>query len=231
MKPLISESQDDDALRLLGRASVQVVHDLKNQLNGLKLYATFLKKRLENSEAASEELATVTKLIAGLDRMAKDVSLITQLGRPLQLKKQAGTDLEKIVREIAIALNTENAANVTESSTEIVVNGPAATLAGEFDPILLADAFKWISLSAMKLNGKTGASSLEIKLKHDTSASDTNGMIEWPVFDSSDHDPFHSLAGSNELQLSLAARIIEAHGGTASRENGALCVRLPLDNA
>jgi light-regulated signal transduction histidine kinase (bacteriophytochrome) len=231
MKPLISESHDDDALRLLGRASVQVVHDLKNQLNGLKLYATFLKKRLEKSEPTSEEVTTVTKLIAGLDRMAKDVSLITQLGRPLQLKKQPATDLEKLVREMAIGLNTEIAANGTESPAQILVNGPETALAGEFDPLLLADAFKWISLGAMKLNAKTGASSLEIKLKHVSSASDTNGMIEWPVFDSSDHDPFHSLAGSNELQLSLAAKIIEAHGGTASRENGALCVRLPLDNA
>jgi light-regulated signal transduction histidine kinase (bacteriophytochrome) len=210
---------------------VQVVHDLKNQLNGLKLYATFLKKRLEKSEPTSEEVTTVTKLIAGLDRMAKDVSLITQLGRPLQLKKQAGIDLEKIVREIAIGLNAENAANVAESPPQILVNGTEAALAGEFDPLLLADAFKWISLGAMKLNAKAAASSLEIKLMHDSGASDTNGVIEWPVFDSSDHDPFHSLAGSNELQLSLAARIIEAHGGTASRENGALCVRLPIDNA
>ena len=78
MKPLLSEANDDDALRLLGRASVQVVHDLKNQLNGLKLYATFLKKRLEKGERPADELETVTKLITGLDRMAKDVSLITQ---------------------------------------------------------------------------------------------------------------------------------------------------------
>jgi signal transduction histidine kinase len=227
MKPLISESHDEDALRLLGRASVQVVHDLKNQLNGLKLYATFLKKRLEKTDSAAEELATVTKLITGLDRMAKDVSLITQFGRPLQLQKQPGTDLEKIVREIANGLNTQNAAT-TSDSPQIVVNSAVAELAGEFDPLLLADAFKWISLGAMTLNAKAPSSSLEIQLKHDE--SQMNGLIEWQVFDSSDHDPFHSLAGSNELQLSLAARVIEAHGGTASRENGALCVRLPLSN-
>src|SRR6185503_11480803 len=101
MKPLISESQDDDALRLLGRASVQVVHDLKNQLNGLKLYATFLKKRLEKGERPADELETVTKLITGLDRMAKDVSLITQFGRPLELNKKAGTDAAQIMREVA----------------------------------------------------------------------------------------------------------------------------------
>ncbi len=43
-----------------------------------------------------------------------------------------------------------------------------------------------------------------------------------------DHDPFHSFAGSNEIRLSLAARIIEAHGGSANCEDGALRVRLPL---
>ena len=50
MKPLLSESQDQESLQALGRASVQIVHDLKNQLNGLKLYATFLRKRMEKSE-------------------------------------------------------------------------------------------------------------------------------------------------------------------------------------
>jgi hypothetical protein len=46
MKPLLSGMQDIDKLQDLGRASIQIVHDLKNQLNGLKLYATFLRKLL-----------------------------------------------------------------------------------------------------------------------------------------------------------------------------------------
>ena len=223
MKPLLSESNDDDALRLLGRASVQVVHDLKNQLNGLKLYATFLKKRLEKGERPADELETVTKLITGLDRMAKDVSLITRFGRPLELNKKPGTDLGQIMREVAGGLNKEG-----DSQPPVVVKG-AETLTGQFDPILLADALKWISLGALKLNAKAPDTSLEIQLKDDVTGSKEQGVIEWKVFDSSDHDPFHSFAGSNELQLSLAARVIEAHGGSASRENGALCVRLPLD--
>jgi len=223
MKPLLSDSNDDDALRLLGRASVQVVHDLKNQLNGLKLYATFLKKRLEKGERPADELETVTKLITGLDRMAKDVSLITQFGRPVELNKKPGTDLGQIMREVAGGMKQEGA-----SQPPVVVKG-SETLTGQLDPILLADALKWISLGALKLNAKAPDTSLEIQLKDDETGSVKHGVIEWKVFDSSDHDPFHSFAGSNELQLSLAARVIEAHGGSASRENGALCVRLPLD--
>ena len=61
MKPLLSESEDYDALFALGRASVQIVHDLKNQLNGLKLYATFLRKRSEKSERPGDELETINK--------------------------------------------------------------------------------------------------------------------------------------------------------------------------
>ena len=76
MKPLLSESEDNRSLQALGRASVQIVHDLKNQLNGLKLYATFLRKRLEKGERPADELETVGKLIAGIDRTAADLSLL-----------------------------------------------------------------------------------------------------------------------------------------------------------
>ena len=57
MKPLLSETQDSDSLQTLGRASLQIIHDLKNQLNGLKLYATFLRKRLDAADKAALENA------------------------------------------------------------------------------------------------------------------------------------------------------------------------------
>ncbi len=232
MKPLLSESKDNDALRALGQASVQIVHDLKNQLNGLKLYATFLRKRLAKSERPADELETINKLIAGLDRTARDVSMIAEYGRPLQLKKQPGTDLEELMRNVAACLNAENLSGRPPVkgglSGAIVVIAEPIPLVGEFDPPLMAEALKWISLSAMKiLTSKAHAGSLEIRLTGETLKS-KSGVIEWSVFDPSDHDPFHSFAGSNEIRLSLAARVIEAHGGSAKRRNGALCVRLPL---
>ena len=233
MKPLLTETRDNDALQALGRASVQIVHDLKNQLNGLKLYATFLRKRMEKGDRPADELETINKLIAGLDRTARDVSLIVEYGRPLNLKKQLGTDLEKLAREVAAALNAENLTNrppVTGGlAGSIVVDAESGPLIGEFDRGLLGEALKWISISAMKmLNNKTPSGSLAIRLKKAALESTRAGVIEWSVFDPSEHDPFHSFAGSNEIRLSLAARIIEAHGGSATRQNGLLCVRLPL---
>jgi hypothetical protein len=228
MKPLLSESEDNEALRALGRASVQIVHDLKNQINGLKLYATFLRKRLEKSERPTDELETVNKLIAGLDRTAADLSMIVEYGQPLTLKKQGGIDLEKIMREVAVTLNDHPPVTGGLVGSVVVASEPEP-LVGEFDSLLLAAALKSISLGAMRmLTNKTPEGSLEIHLKGEVLGDSRDGVIEWRVFDSSDHDPFHSFAGSNEIRLSLAARVIEAHGGSAQRRNGALLVRLPL---
>ncbi len=226
MKPLISDSADNDALLTLGRASVQIVHDLKNQLNGLKLYATFLRKRIEKHERPADELETITKLITGLDRTAADLALIVEYGQPLDLKRQANIDLEKIIREVTASLNDARASGNLRSP--IVVEGDSAALVGEFDSPVLVNALKSISLGAMKLlSSKSPTEPLRIRLKGEANGASATGVIEWKVFEL-DHNPFNSFAGSNEIRLSLAARVIEAHGGTATCEDGTLRVRLPL---
>src|ERR1041384_482822 len=97
MKPILSETQDAEALQELGRASVQIVHDLKNQINGLKLYATFLRKRLEKTEGRTDELDTVGKLIAGLERAAADMNMLVHYGRPLELRRVPYVDLRRVL--------------------------------------------------------------------------------------------------------------------------------------
>lgn len=228
MKPLLSESQDKEALCALGRASVQIVHDLKNQLNGLKLYATFLRKRIEKSERPADELETINKLIGGLDRTAADLSMIVQYGQPLDLKRQSGIDLQTIMRDIVAVLNSSPRATGALAGP-VVIDSEASPVVGEFDSAMLADALKSISLGAMKMiTAKEREESLRIHLKDEAIETQRHCVIDWQVFDSSDHDPFHSFAGSDEIRMSLAAKVIEAHGGSAERLNGSLRVRLPL---
>ncbi|HYE64669.1 MAG TPA: hypothetical protein VD966_03740, partial [Pyrinomonadaceae bacterium] len=100
MRPLKSEAQDTNTLQELGRASAQIVHDLKNQLNGLKLYATFLRKRMEKSERPADERETIDKLITGLERAAADLTALVRYGRPVELRRQPGIDLFKILTEV-----------------------------------------------------------------------------------------------------------------------------------
>src|ERR1700741_5065062 len=100
MKPLSTRTADGSTLQELGRASIQIVHDLKNQLNGLKLYATFLRRRIEKSERPEDEMQTISKLIAGLDRAANDLSTIVEYGREIDLKKQSATDIKKVIGSV-----------------------------------------------------------------------------------------------------------------------------------
>jgi hypothetical protein len=101
-------------------------------------------------------------------------------------------------------------------------------LVGDFDSPVLVKALKSISVSAMKLlASKNPDEPLRIRLKGEANGATATGVIEWKVFEL-DHNPFNSFAGSNEIRLSLAARVIEAHGGTATCEDGSLRVRLPL---
>jgi hypothetical protein len=120
---------------------------------------------------------------------------------------------------------------VTGFASDIAVNAPPAGFVGEFDPVLLAEALKSISAVAQQIiSAKAADGLLEIDLKDEAAEGGRYGVIEWKILDSSEHDPFRSFAGSNEIRLALAAKVIEAHGGSAKREQDALCVRLPLDS-
>jgi signal transduction histidine kinase len=214
MKPLKSESQDASLLQEIGRASVQIVHDLKNQLNGLKLYATFLRKRMERDERPADEQETIAKLIAGLERAAADMTTLVRLGRPVELRLQPRTDLVKILTGI-------------ENVNEIRIEAEENELAGEFDVAAITEALKTITswATAVRAAGETEA--LRIHLQRDE--NDKQAIIEWRGVKLVNGDePFRSFAGSEGLRMSLAAKIIEAHGGETEHEANVLRIRLPL---
>jgi hypothetical protein len=225
MKPLISDTQDIDALQELGRVSVQIVHDLKNQLNGLKLYATFLRKRMEKSERPADEQETIIKLINGLERAAADMTALSRYGRPIELRRQPRVDLVKILTTIS------NSDALGQSSVRLESVVPS--LEGEFDIASLTEALKTITAGASGMRSTEDDRGLSIHLRREEDASGpTMAVIEWRGLKSMDGiDPFHSFIGSDALRMSLAARIIEAHGGEAGAGDCLLRVRLPIENA
>lgn len=212
MKPLKTELQDAETLRDLGSASVQIVHDLKNQLNGLKLYATFLRKRMEKAERPADEQETLAKLISGLERAAADMNILVRFGRVLELRRQPGTDLARLLEDCADGASIE-----TEG-------GP---FEGDFDPVLLAEALKNITAGALGESADADGGS-RVRLSGDGSGA----LVEWQggaaAADSEGEDPFQSLAGAAGLRMALAAKIVRAHGGEVSSEGGRIRARLPL---
>lgn len=209
MKPLKTELQDAETLRDLGSASVQIVHDLKNQLNGLKLYATFLRKRMEKAERPADEQETLAKLISGLERAAAEMNILVRLGRAMELRRQPGTDLARLLQD-----STDGAQVETDG-------GP---FEGDFDPVLLAEALKNITAGALSESGDPR----RVRLSGDGKGA----VVEWQGAADSDpedgEDPFRSLAGAAGLRMALAAKIVRAHGGEVGREGGRIRARLPL---
>ena len=192
---------------------MQIVHDLKNQLNGLKLYATFLRRRIEKTERPGDEQETIGKLINGLDRAAEDLSTIVRYGQPVELKKQAGVEIDKVLR------------SACANMTEIVLKNGSEGIQGNLDPFKITDAFKWLCSGAIKhRQPDDGAGEVSISTRTDGDLA----VIEWSGLRQLNHDPFRSFAGSDEIKLALAAKIIEAHGGSAKFEDRKFVFVLPL---
>jgi signal transduction histidine kinase len=216
MKPLKTEIQDAETLRELGSASVQVVHDLKNQLNGLKLYATFLRKRMEKAERPADELETIGKLIAGLERGASDMTMLVRYGRPLELRRQP-SDLARMVRESADGARVET---------------DGGTYEGDFDPTLLAEALKNITTGgrASARTGEEGGAEVRLAREEAAGAAGASALVEWRGVNvpDTDGDPFRSFTGGAGLRLALAARVIREHGGEVYIEGETVRARLPL---
>jgi signal transduction histidine kinase len=214
----MSRPEETERLQDLGRASMQIVHDLKNQLNGLKLYATFLRRRIEKGERPGDEQETIGKLINGLDRAAEDLSTIVRYGRPVELKKQSGVEVDKVLRAACVPF--------IETGSLVVLDSSLNSVPGVFDHFKLADAFKWLCAGALKhRQTENGAGEISVTIKP---AADGQIAIEWAGLRQLDHDPFRSFAGSDEIKLALAAKIIEAHGGSAQFVDKKFVVVLPL---
>lgn len=217
MRPLTAETQDLRILQDLGLASIQIVHDLKNQLNGLKLYATFLRRRMETSDRPADELEAITRLIAGLERTAGDLTTLVRYGRPIELKTHPGVALDKILLSLKRG---------DDENQEIQLEMEDVSLAGDFDFVALSEALKAITNGALRM--RRNGSPLLINQRRDDQGQTPRVLIEWRNIETSDPNVFRSLAGSDGLRMSLAAKVIEAHHGSVEQQDGALCVRLPI---
>jgi signal transduction histidine kinase len=212
MKPQQQPSPDAEALQELGSASVEIVHDVKNQLNGLKLYATFLRKRFERAERPADEIETVNKILAGLERAATDMNALVRYSRPVELRRSPQTDLARLLAD----------------ATGAASGGADESLHGDFDTAALAEALREIDTAARA--NASAEESRPVSLRRDDSGGRNAAVITWQgVRRTRDgRGLFDRIDGNAGLRLALAAKIIRAHGGAVEHTADAINVRLPL---
>ena len=224
MQSAPAKTLDSAALERLGGATFQVVHDLKNQLNGLKLYATFLRKRLEREDQPQDERETLAKLIAGLDRAAKDLTALVRYARPLELRKQPGVDIKRIAANVI----AEAAERETGGLPKVIIASDFAgdSFIGEFDPAVLTEAIKGITDDLRATISVKNPQQLSMTIRRDES---NQAAIEWRG------GRFNSRTATlsdecGTIHTQLATKMIQAHGGDVIHENDVIRALLPISN-
>lgn len=224
MKPALAQTTENNALEDLGRATLQIVHDLKNQLNGLKLYATFLRKRLEREDRATEERETLVKLIAGLDRAARDMTALVRYSRPVELHPLPHADLKELISRAVRGVTVRPGANVS-----LACEIESSPLYGEFDPAALSEALQALTDEAVNSLPSTGGGEVSLHARRADGVKSTEAVIEWRGVKLAGRN--HSLRASESygtVYTAQAARIIEAHGGRFECEPDTMRAWLPL---
>ena len=214
MTPASAKAVDTSELEDLGRATLQIVHDLKNQLNGIKLYATFLRKRFESEDRPSEEREILAKLIDGLDRAARQMTTLVRYSRPVELRRRRA-NLRTIVLESALSSESE---------------ASGLPLYGEFDLDALSEAFRLLTEHAISHVSSRDRKQVAVHVNRGL-ANSPEAMIEWRAakFDNRS-DPFASVHKYESVHAALATRIIEAHGGRVEFSSDAIRAWLPLSD-
>jgi signal transduction histidine kinase len=230
MTPAPARDVDATAFENLGRATLQIVHDLKNQLNGLKLYATFLRKRLERDDQAIEERETLLKLIAGLDRAAKEMTALVRYARPVDLRVHPQVDLRSIVNGVVEEAATRGTGGLDRAHIASTITSDA--LIGDFDSAAMTEAIKAVTDDVRASVSPKDLAALSLDVRRDDSQTPARAIIEWRggkltvrtrTFPSSDD--------CGTVHTALAAKIIEAHGGSLACEGDLIRAWLPLSNS
>ena len=206
----------------VGQATLQIVHDLKNQLNGLKLYATFLRKRLEAKDNASEEQEILAKLIAGLDNAAREMTALVRFARPFELRQSPNTDLRKIILGVAAAPDRDSGGLELPS---IALHVEDVALSGDFDGDLLVEAFN--SITAEVRNSVPSKTGKTVSVHVHREANEA--VCEWRGGKlKSRYQAMNNSNGCGSIHTALAAKIIEAHGGRVKCDSDEIRAWLPL---
>lgn len=216
----------------LGRLTSRLIHDFRNQMGGLKLYASYLKKRLAGSESgtAGQEGAEIAdKIIEGLNLMAEHATLVSRMTKPIELRSEPGDLLalvEQIIREQRLRAAPRQVQLVSELADD--------AFEFMFDPQQLHTALTTLLARAIEISRPQ--TKVRVSLQREAGGGVLNILDEGaPLTDLQRATLFdfltHERLNKNALEMAHAKRILEAHGGTltalAAGETGTL-VRLVL---
>lgn len=218
---------------------LRLLHDFKNHLGGLKLYAAFLRKRFADDPDGVE---VCEKLIRGLNAMAERAKLVARLAQPLALApseadllplvRQAAQDLNALAAERGVRIEFDfsealpplllDAAHVRQAIQAALRRALCISPAGSRVCVSVRAEPSWVYIEIRDAGEAVAASRQESFFDFGAEAASQDGV-----------EP-RELRAEIALQLALARRIVEQHGGyvaAAAAPGGGTAVRIYLPEA
>jgi signal transduction histidine kinase len=199
---------DQKFLLEAGRMTSRLIHDFKNQMGGLKLYAAYLKKRFADQP---EGLEIAEKIIQGLNTMAEQAALVSKLTRPLELNDEPNDPVAFISQVVNDQKSRAEARNLKIDS-EFENGLPTASI----DVQQLRTALNSIMTRAMDATPEGGT--IRVKLHSLSGEMIIEIADQGEILGEQQREAvFDFLAGdrinNTSLDLAFARRIVEQHGG------------------
>lgn len=216
------DEEDERRWAEVGRLTSQWLHDLKNHIGGIKLFAGYLKKKFSDQP---EVVDVSERILGGLQKITEDAVLVGQLVKPLTLQAVALPDLlQRIFAELA--------PQGSEHGVQLDWEAPAG-IAFEImaEPSLMHRALAALLKQALAISPAHGAVQLRIRREGNQCMMDLlfrGEGLEGKLFRESliGREPSARLP----LDLLLARHIVEIHHGrieAGDSSEAALTVRLP----
>ncbi len=206
--------KDQSAMADIGRATNRLIHDFKNQMGGLKLYAAYLKKRFAgHSDWAdwAEGLEITDKIIQSLNEMAENASLVTKLTRPPTLRL-IEEDFVALVKQVVDEFQPQASARGVKINAEFA----DTQLRFPLDAQQMRVALQTLLARAADLSATEGV--VNVVVKSDEDRVMLSILNNGEVLSEQQRQAFFDFLTNERLnpaslKLALARRIIELHGG------------------
>jgi len=227
LSPLIGGDEQKFLIEA-GRMTARLIHDFKNQMGGLKLYAAYLKKRFSDQP---EGLEIAEKIIQGLNNMAEHAALVNKLTRPLELNREV-KDLTQCLNQAVDGLKSRADSRQVKFESEIdnglqLASFDAQHLRAALSSIIAraVDSSPESGVVRIILRSIPGEMLIEIVDRGETLGEEQRQRI----FNFISNDRLNNAS----FELAMARRIIEQHGGqitafAASTEGTVVQVKLPI---
>ena len=195
-------------LETLGRMAANLAHEIRNPLGGIQLYASMLKRDLEEDPTKVRTLDRILEAITGLDSLVEDM---LAFGREIEPRKRLQPLRPLVEKALDLARAVLDARKVR---VDVTVEAEA-----EIDGDMMQRVFLNIIANAAQAVEEGGR--LSIAGGDRTIAFTDDGPGIAPEILEKIFTPFLTTKTKGTgLGLAIAHKIVEAHGGTIEAKNG-----------